>query len=84
MRSDDKPSHMMPYDVLKEVLREVQEVRKSFTIRAHVWRRVFLAQEKQERSSVPMLRMEAQPLKEALLECGSIIVLFCHAESTQS
>jgi hypothetical protein len=43
-----------------------------------------LAQEKQERSSVPMLRMEAQPLKEALLEGGSITVLFCHVECTQS
>jgi hypothetical protein len=41
-----------------------------------VWRRVFLAQEKQERSSVPMLRMEAQPLKEALPEGGSITVHF--------
>jgi hypothetical protein len=49
-----------------------------------VWRRVFLAQEKQERSSVPMLRMEAQPLKEAMPEGGSITVLFCHAECTQS
>jgi hypothetical protein len=50
---------MMPYDVSKEVLREVQEMRKSYKMRAHEWRRVFLAQEKQERSSVPMLRMEA-------------------------
>ena len=75
---------MMPYDVSKEVLREAQEVRKSFTMRAHVWRRVFLAQEKQERGSVLMLRMEAQPLKEALQEGGSITVLFCHAECTQS
>jgi hypothetical protein len=74
---------MMPYDASKEVLREVQEMRKSFTMRAHVWR-VFLAQEKLERSSVPMLRMEAQPLKEALPEGGSITVLFCHAECTQS
>jgi hypothetical protein len=43
-----------------------------------------LAQEKkkQERSSVPMLRMEAQPLKEAMPEGGSITVLFCHAECT--
>ena len=82
MRNDDKPSYMMPYDVSKVVLREVQEMRKSFTMRAHVWRRVFLAQEKQERSSVSMLRMEAQPLKEALPECGSITVLFCHAECT--
>jgi hypothetical protein len=49
-----------------------------------VWRRVFLAQEKQERSSVPMLRMEAQPLKEALPEGGSITVSFCHVECTQS
>jgi hypothetical protein len=49
-----------------------------------VWRRVFLAQEKQERSLVPMLRMEAQPLKEAMPESGSITVLFCHAECTQS
>jgi hypothetical protein len=75
---------MMPYDVSKEVLREVQEMRKSFTMRAYVWRRVFLAQEKQERSSVPMLRMEAQPLKKAPPEGGSITVLFCHAECTQS
>jgi hypothetical protein len=75
---------MMPYDVPKEVLREVQEMRKSFTMRVDVWRRVFLAQEKQERSSVPMLRMEAQLLKEALSEGGSIIVLFCYAECTQS
>jgi hypothetical protein len=75
---------MMPYDVFKEVLREVQEMRKSFTMRAHVWRKVFLAQEKQERSSISMLRMKAQPLKEALLEGGSITVLFCHAECTQS
>jgi hypothetical protein len=79
---------MMSYDVfkevLREVLREVQEMRRSFTMRAHVWRRVFLAQEKQERSSVPMLRMEAQPLKEAMPEGGSITVLFCHAECTQS
>jgi hypothetical protein len=37
---------------------------------------------KQERSSVPMLRMEAQPLKEAIPEGGSITVLFCHAECT--
>jgi hypothetical protein len=37
---------------------------------------------KQERSSVPMLRMEAQPLKEAMPEGGSITVLFCHAECT--
>ena len=59
---------MMPYDIPKEVLREIQEMGKSFTMRAHVWRRVFLAQEKQERSSVPMLRMEAQPLKETLPE----------------
>jgi hypothetical protein len=49
-----------------------------------VWRRVFLAQEKQERSSVSMLRMEAQPLKEAMPEGGSITVLFFHAECTQS
>jgi hypothetical protein len=49
-----------------------------------VWRRVFLAQEKQERSSVPMLRMEAQPLKEAMPEGDSITVLFFHAECTQS
>jgi hypothetical protein len=41
-------------------------------MRAHVWRRVFLAQEKQERSSVSMLRMEAQLLKEAMPEGGSI------------
>jgi hypothetical protein len=75
---------MLLYDVFKEVLREVQEMRRSCTMRAHVWRRVFLAQEKQERSSVPMLRMEAQSLKEALPESGSIIVLFCHAECTQS
>ena len=75
---------MMPYDVSKEVLREVQEVRKSFTMRAHVWRRVFLAQEKQERSSIPILRMEAQPLKEALPKGGFITVSFCHAECTQS
>jgi hypothetical protein len=73
--NDDKPSYMMPYDVSKEVLREVQEMRKSFTMRTHVWRRVFLAQEKQERSSVPMLRTEAQPLKEALPEDGSIIFI---------
>jgi hypothetical protein len=33
----------MPYDVFKEALREVQDMRKSFTMRAHVWRRVFLA-----------------------------------------
>jgi hypothetical protein len=46
--------------------------------------RVFLAQEKQERSSVPMLRMEAQLLKKAMPEGGSITVLFCHAECTQS
>jgi hypothetical protein len=84
LRNDDKPSYMMPYEVFKEVLREVQEMRKSFTMRAHVWRRVFLAQEKQERSSVPMLRMEAQPLKEVMPEGGSITVLFCHAECTQS
>ena len=75
---------MMPYNVSKVVLREVQEKRKSFTMRAHVWRKVFLAQEKQERSSVPMLRMEVQPLKEALPEGGSITVLFYHAECTQS
>ena len=74
----------MPYDVSKVILREAQEMRKSFTRREHVWRRVFLAQEKQERSSVPMLRMEVQPLKEALLEGGSITVLFCHAKCTQS
>jgi hypothetical protein len=74
---------MMPYDASKEVLREVQEMRKSFTMMAHVWR-VFLAQEKLERSSVPMLRMEAQPLKEALPKGGSITVLFCHAECTKS
>ena len=75
---------MMPYNISKEVLREIQEMRKSFTMRAHVWRRVFLAQEKQERSSVPMLRMEAQPLKEALPEGGFVAVLFCHVECTQS
>jgi hypothetical protein len=84
LRNDDKPSYMMPYNVFKEVLREVQEMRKSFTMRAHVWRRVFLAQEKQERSLVLMLRIKAQLLKEALPEGGSIIVLFCHAECTQS
>lgn len=57
--------------------REVQEMRKEcYKMRAHVGRSVFLAQEKQEKSSVPMLRMEAQPLKEALPEGGSIIVLF--------
>jgi hypothetical protein len=39
----------MPYNVSKEVLREVQEMRKSFTIRAYVWRRVFFAQEKQKK-----------------------------------
>jgi hypothetical protein len=44
----------------------------------------FWAQEKQERSSVPMLRMEVQPLKEALPEGGSITVLFCHAKCIQS
>jgi hypothetical protein len=49
-----------------------------------VWKIVFLAQEKQEISSVPMQRMEAQPLKEALPEGGSITVLFCHVECTQS
>jgi hypothetical protein len=59
LRDDDKPSYMMPYDVFKEVLKEVQEMKKSFTMREHVWRRVFLAQEKKERSSVPMQRMEA-------------------------
>jgi hypothetical protein len=75
---------MMPYDVFKEVLREVQEMRKSLTMRAHVWMRVFLTQEKQERSSVLMLRMKAQLLKEALPEDGFITVLFCHAECTQS
>jgi hypothetical protein len=75
---------MMPYDVFKAVLREVQEMRRSFTMRAHVWRRVFLAQEKQERSLVPILRMKVQPLKEAMPEGGSITVLFCHAECTQS
>jgi hypothetical protein len=53
-------------------------------MRAHVWRKVFLAQEKQERSSVSMLRMEAQLLKEAMPEGGSITVLFCHAECAQS
>jgi hypothetical protein len=47
-----------------------------------VWRRVFFAQEKPERSSVPMLRMEVQPLKEATPEGGSITVLLCHAECT--
>ena len=73
---------MMPYDVSKIVLRKVQEMRKSFTMRAHVWMRVFLAQEKQERSLVPMLRMEAQSLKKALPEDSSITVLFCHAECT--
>jgi hypothetical protein len=31
-----------------------------------------------------MLRMEAQPLKEALPEDSSITVLFCHTERTQS
>ena len=80
----DKPFYMMPYDVFKEVLREVQEMRKSYKMRAHVWRRVFFAQEKRERSSVSMLRIEVQPLKEALLEGGSITVLFCHAECTKS
>jgi hypothetical protein len=45
LRNDDKLSYMMPYNVFKEVLREVQEMRRSFTMRAHVWRRVFLAQE---------------------------------------
>jgi hypothetical protein len=45
-------------------------------MREHVWKRVFLAQEKQKRSSVPMLRMEVQPLKEALPEGGSITVHF--------
>jgi hypothetical protein len=49
-----------------------------------VWRIVILAQEKQEISSVPMLRIEAQPLKEALPEGDSITVLFCHVECTQS
>jgi hypothetical protein len=73
---------MMPYNVSKEVLREVQKMRKCYKMRAHVWRRIFFAQEKQERSSVSMLRIEAQPLKEALLEGCSIIVLFCHAECT--
>jgi hypothetical protein len=72
----------MPNDISKEVLREVQEMRKIYKMRAYVWRRIFLAQEKQERSSVPMLRMEAQPLKEDLLEDGSIAVLFCHAKCT--
>jgi hypothetical protein len=28
LRNDDKPSDMMPYDIFKEVLREVQEMRK--------------------------------------------------------
>jgi hypothetical protein len=58
LRNNDKPSYIIP-----KILREVQEMRKSFTMRARVWRIVFLAQEKQEISSVPMLRMEAQPLK---------------------
>ena len=40
---------MMPYDVSKEVLREVQEMRKSYKMKAHVWRRVFLAQEKKRK-----------------------------------
>jgi hypothetical protein len=42
----------MPNDVSKEVLREVQEMRKSYKMRAHVWRRIFLAQEKQERIGI--------------------------------
>jgi hypothetical protein len=46
-------------------------------------RKVFLAPKKKEKSSVPMLRTEAQLLKEALLEGGSIII-FCHVECTQS
>jgi hypothetical protein len=37
---------MMPYDVSKEVLKEVREMRKNLTMRAHIWRKVFLAQEK--------------------------------------
>jgi hypothetical protein len=82
VRNDDKPSYMMSYDVPKEVLREVTRNEKKF-YNEHVWRRVFLAQEKQERSSIPMLRMEAQPLK-ALPKGSSITVLFCHAECTQS
>ena len=66
-------------DVFKEGLKEVQEMRKSYKMRAYVWRRVFLAQEKQEGSLVLMLRIEAPPLKEALPKGGSIIILFCHA-----
>jgi hypothetical protein len=36
----------MPYNVFKEVSREVQEMRKNYKMRAHVWRRVFLTQRK--------------------------------------
>jgi hypothetical protein len=28
LRNDDKPSYMMPYNISKEVLREVQKMRK--------------------------------------------------------
>jgi uncharacterized SAM-dependent methyltransferase len=28
LRNDDKPFYMMPYDISKEILREVQEMRK--------------------------------------------------------
>jgi hypothetical protein len=49
---------MMLYDASKKVSREVQEIRKSYKMRAHVWRKVFLAQKKRkERNSVPMLRI---------------------------
>jgi hypothetical protein len=50
-----------------------------YKIRAHVGRSVFLAQEKQERCSVPVLRMEVQPLNVALPEGGSIIFFFFFA-----
>jgi spore cortex formation protein SpoVR/YcgB (stage V sporulation) len=36
LRNDDEHSYMMPYDVSKEVSKEVQEMRKSYKMRAHV------------------------------------------------
>jgi hypothetical protein len=83
LKDIDKPSYMMPNDVSKEVSREVQEMRKSYKMKAHVWRKVFLAPRKTRKKIGTDVRMEAQLLKEALPEGGSIII-FCHAECTQS
>jgi hypothetical protein len=79
LRNNDKPSYMMLYNIKRSTRNEKKFYNEGTCVEDSIF-----GQEKQEISSVLMLRMEAQPLKEALPEGGSITVLFCHVECTQS